>query len=154
VVILSAKNLNLADSEAQGKLPQQHLLRAAKHGTGRKAHKQQQAAAAAAGNPAAQRKLSTYCVMRFGRQVLRTPIAHHGSAAEAVWNWQFSLALPTDLASTGVHAAAQHASSPPASQASQEQQDVVRLSVYDAQTLGDPALLGSCKVWVWIGGCS
>eukprot|EP00775_Hariotina_reticulata_P011067 gene11067-11223_t len=70
---------------------------------------------------------------------------HLNLVDEAVWNWQFSLALPADLASSGVPASAQNGSTCPASQTPQQQQDVLRLSVYDAQTVGEPALLGSCK---------
>jgi hypothetical protein len=81
-------------------------------------------------------KQSSYCQVRLGQTVLRTPIAHHTAAEDAVWNWQLSLALPVDLAEL--------ATTPPAAAASEA--TVCSFAVYEAQTVGDPLLLGKTRV--------
>jgi hypothetical protein len=85
---------------------------------------------------AAKAKQSSYCQVRLGQVVLRTPIAHHTAAEDAVWNWQLSLALPVDLAAL--------TTTPPAAAASDA--TVCSFSVYEAQTMGDPVLLGKTRV--------
>ncbi|WIA29249.1 hypothetical protein OEZ86_011757 [Tetradesmus obliquus] len=85
---------------------------------------------------ASKAKQSSYCQVRLGQTVLRTPIAHHSAAEDAVWNWQLSLALPLDLA--------QLATTPPAAAASEA--TVCSFAVYEAQTVGEPLLLGKTRV--------
>lgn len=59
---------------------------------------------------------------------------HH--TADPVWNWSFSLALQADIGELGAREGALH------------------LTVCDAKTLGDPAVLGRCVVGgqgAWVG---
>jgi len=119
-------------------------------------------------------KLSSYCELRFGPLVLRTPIVHHVGTADATWNWQLSLPLARELDATGPAAAAAGGavgpgnrvaagSSPAAAGAAggggsrrasvsgSDSSNVVSLLVFDAQTVGQPVLLGKAKVRV--GSC-
>lgn len=106
-------------------------------------------------------KLSSYCEVTFGQTVLRTPIAHHAGAALADWNWQFSLALPFELDKWPVGAASSSNRSAAVGEAAALQRsaglrrssgggadasDELYLAVYDAQTVGQPVLLGKTKV--------
>lgn len=117
------------------------------------AHKQQQSSQAAAAAAVAKAsgassrrvseaaaagklKQSSYCQVKLWQTVLRTPIAQHSAAEDAAWNWQLSLALPVDLAGL--------ATTPPAAAASEA--TVCSLAVYEAQTVGDPVLLGKARV--------
>lgn len=73
---------------------------------------------------------SSYCQVELGQQKLRTPVAHHSAAEDAVWNWELALALPAE----------------PTVAASANGSVVCSLAVYDAQTVGEATPLGKCRV--------
>ncbi|GIL55613.1 hypothetical protein Vafri_11116, partial [Volvox africanus] len=73
-----------------------------------------------------------YVELRFGREVFRTPIAHH--TADPVFNWQFDLRLPADLFSGGDAAAA-------AATAATAEPTLLYFRVLNARTLGEPEIL-------------
>lgn len=109
-------------------------------------------------------KLSSYCEVTFGQTVLRTPITHHAGASLADWNWQFSLALPCELdkwpgAASGSNrsVAAREAAALQRSAGLRrssgggvDASNELNLAVYDAQTVGQPVLLGKTKVRVLV----
>lgn len=111
-------------------------------------------------------KLSSYCEVKFDNVLLRTPIVHHLSIVEARWDRQLSLALPfelCDLAKSGTgggHSVSEGgaACTPTASSSthtglgrgsaggSSSKRDEFVIAVLDAQTVGQPVLLGTAKV--------
>ncbi|GBF93753.1 hypothetical protein Rsub_06085 [Raphidocelis subcapitata] len=85
------------------------------------------AADADGGGGGPHRSHATFVQLRFGRQLLRTPVLHHsGDAVDTRWSW--SLALPAAVGDL-----------PP-------RHDALALRVCDAKTLGEPVVLGSCEV--------
>lgn len=109
--------------------------------------------------------MATFVELKFNGQIMRTPVAHHAAAAAAVWEWQLSLALPADLAAAAAGSGVQGNSSTAAAArsagskvagaaagrggaaaAAAASSGVCSLAVYEAQSLGEPALLGRCKV--------
>jgi hypothetical protein len=132
-MVLTASNLTVQQQQQAAPVPAQH----GQEGLRSKSSSGSKAAVANSPNVA---KLSSYCEVRFGRVVLRTPIVHHTGSTDASWNWQFSLALPFELDAWPAAAAAASAA------AGSEAGDEVSLVVFDAQTVGQPAVLGKTKV--------
>jgi hypothetical protein len=126
----------LAPPAATQKQQQQSSQAAAAAAAGAKASSAGTRRMSEAAAAASKAKQSSYCQVKLGQTVLRTPIAHHTAAEDAVWNWQISLALPVDLAEL--------ATTPPAAAASEA--TVCSLAVYEAQTVGEPLLLGKTRV--------
>ena len=107
--------------------------------------------------------------MRLGRETHRTPFVH-SNAHNPAWNWQFNCRLAADIpAGDGGAAAAaapaaaaiipppgvpssSSASAPPSSGSPPPaphfvlRDDLLRFSVLNAMTIGEPELLCSCKV--------
>jgi hypothetical protein len=84
------------------------------------------AADADGGGGGPHRSHATFVQLRFGRQLLRTPVLHHsGDAVDTRWSW--SLALPAAVGDL-----------PP-------RHDALALRVCDAKSLGEPVVLGSCE---------
>lgn len=110
------------------------------------------AAASGAAGSAAAPDCDPYVELRFGREVFRTPIAHH--TADPVFNWQFDLRLPADLASAGPSpaAAAAAAGGDPvaaaaaagaAAAAAAAGNVVLHFRVLNARTIGEPEILST-----------
>jgi hypothetical protein len=137
IMVLSASNLTVQQQQQQQQ-QQQAAPMIAQQGPERLRSKSKSGSKAANTNVPNVVKLSSYCEVRFGRVVLRTPIVHHTGTTEALWNWQFSLALPFQLVTWPAGGAAAAAGS--------DTSDEVSLVVFDAQTVGQPALLGTTKV--------
>jgi hypothetical protein len=78
------------------------------------------------------RSLATFVQLRFGRQLLRTPVRHH--TGDPTWEWSWSLALPAPVGDL-----------PP-------RHDGLVLRVCDAKSLGEPVVLGSCEASGVMGG--
>lgn len=82
--------------------------------------------------------LASYCQLHYGRQIVRAPIVRHSGGP--VWNWVFSIALPADLGALA-----------PADRE-------LALAVLDAKTVGNPPVVGRCKVrqprWLREGGAA
>lgn len=128
--------------------PQQQQQAAAEAAAGTEAralesNRSKNSRAAASANSAATKQLSSYCEVVFGRSVLRTPIVHHATTADAAWNWQFSVALSHELSVWPAAAAGSGTSSTPAAANAPAE---LSLLVFDAQTVGQPILLGKTKV--------
>ncbi|KAG2430759.1 hypothetical protein HYH02_013598 [Chlamydomonas schloesseri] len=90
-----------------------------------------------------------YVELRFGREVFRTPIAHH--TADPVFNWQFDVRLPADLASAVPPPAAAAAAAggdataaaAAAGAAAAAAAVVLHFRVLNARTIGEPEILST-----------
>lgn len=164
VILVNASNLCFPGQQQQQTLP---AAAGASSPDARRASKKGSSKSAAVSTSGDAAKLSAYCEVTFGPTVLRTPITHLAGTALADWSYQFSLALPFELdawpaaqaagaggggsSGRGVAAggAAGHGSAGPqrASAAGSDATDPnLYLSVFDAQTVGQPVLLGKTKV--------
>ncbi|GAX81770.1 hypothetical protein CEUSTIGMA_g9198.t1 [Chlamydomonas eustigma] len=77
--------------------------------------------------------------MRFGREVHRTPFIH-SNASSPVWNWPFHARLAGDIPGD------KDSSEGRQSSVFVLKDDVLRFSVLNAMTIGEPEILCSCKV--------
>jgi hypothetical protein len=169
VMVLSASNLGAPSQQQQ---PQQPAAAAGSSGaeTPEALHGKGKGSGSKTNGSSSAAKLSSYGELRHGSNVLRTPIVHHSSSTDAVWNWQFSLALPYELdawpaavagaagvaggrgsssAAAGSAAAAAARSSAGSTRSAaggSESSDELSLVVFDAQTVGQPVMVGKTKV--------
>jgi hypothetical protein len=168
VMVLSASNLG-APSQQQQQQQQPAAAGSAGADTPEALRSKGKGGGSKTNSSSSAAKLSSYGELRLGSIVLRTPIVHHSSSTDAVWNWQFSLALPYELdawpaagagaagaaggrgsssAAAGSAAAAARGSagSRRSSTGGSESSDELSLVVYDAQTVGQPVMVGKTKV--------
>ena len=90
--------------------------------------------------------------MKMGRETHRTPFVH-SNATSPVWNWKFSCGLAgdiphgqSDLSSATSSTAAAPSSSSQGGTVLVLKDDLLRFSVLNAVTIGEPELLCSCQV--------
>ena len=91
--------------------------------------------------------------MKMGRETHRTPFVH-SNATSPVWNWKFSCSLAGDIPYSQSDLSSAATSSTAAAPSSSRRggavlvlkDDMLRFSILNAVTIGEPELLCSCQV--------